>query len=67
MDRLVELNTKLVEISRWSGAPGFVKALARLPVMERMVAEMAQIFFMRPVECGSYDLVPPERRAELMY
>ncbi len=55
MDLLVQYNQQLVDIGRGS-APDFVKQLQRLPVMQRMAAEMLQIFLMKPKDCGSYDL-----------
>jgi magnesium-protoporphyrin IX monomethyl ester (oxidative) cyclase len=57
MDRLVELNTQVVNIGQ-SDAPDFVKALQRAPLIERMVAEIFQIFLMKPLKAGTVDLVP---------
>lgn len=36
--------------------PGPVKALMRAPLVERMVAEIFQIFLMTPKDVGSFDL-----------
>jgi len=36
--------------------PGPVKTLMRAPLVERMIAEMFQIFLMTPKDVGSYDL-----------
>lgn len=55
MDRLVELNTKLLEINK-SDAPGLVKKLQAAPIIERMVAGVFQIFIMKPLEVGSVDV-----------
>lgn len=55
MDYLVELNSKVVEIGRMD-LPGPVKAIMRAPLVERMIAEIFQIFIMTPIDCGSYDL-----------
>jgi magnesium-protoporphyrin IX monomethyl ester (oxidative) cyclase len=55
MDRLVELNNKVIEIGQ-SDLPGPVKALARAPYVERMIAGIFQIFIMTPKDVGSYDL-----------
>lgn len=56
MDRLIELNTKLIEIGR-SDSPDFLKVLQRLPYMERMASIMFRLMFiMKPITCGSYDL-----------
>jgi magnesium-protoporphyrin IX monomethyl ester (oxidative) cyclase len=66
MDRLVELSDRLGAISK-SGMPKPLQALARLPVLERMVAEMVQIYLMTPKDTGSVDLLPPEQAAQVMY
>ena len=66
MDKLVDLNAKLVAISK-SPLPKPLQALARLPVIERMVAEMAQIYFMTPKKTGSVDLMTPEEEAAVVY
>lgn len=36
--------------------PSPVKALMRAPLVERMIAEIFQIFIMTPKDVGSYDL-----------
>ncbi len=36
--------------------PAPVKAVMRAPLVERMIAEIFQIFIMRPKDVGSYDL-----------
>jgi magnesium-protoporphyrin IX monomethyl ester (oxidative) cyclase len=55
MDRLVELNNKVIELGQ-SDLPGPIKALARAPYVERMIAGIFQIFIMTPKDVGSYDL-----------
>lgn len=55
MDKLVELNNKVVELGR-SDMPAPLKALARAPYVERMIAEIFQIFIMSPKDTGSFDL-----------
>eukprot|EP00199_Chlamydomonas_sp_CCMP681_P002062 CAMPEP_0119104754 /NCGR_PEP_ID=MMETSP1180-20130426/2878_1 /TAXON_ID=3052 ORGANISM="Chlamydomonas cf sp, Strain CCMP681" /NCGR_SAMPLE_ID=MMETSP1180 /ASSEMBLY_ACC=CAM_ASM_000741 /LENGTH=408 /DNA_ID=CAMNT_0007089589 /DNA_START=98 /DNA_END=1324 /DNA_ORIENTATION=+ len=65
MDRMVELNTKLLSIGRMD-LPGPLKKIMQLPVLERMVAEVAQIFFMPTLRCGSVDC-EPELKAQVMY
>jgi magnesium-protoporphyrin IX monomethyl ester (oxidative) cyclase len=57
MDKLIELNTQIIAIGN-SDRPAVLKALMRAPLVERLVAEMFQIFLMKPVDCGSVDLVP---------
>jgi magnesium-protoporphyrin IX monomethyl ester (oxidative) cyclase len=47
--------TQVVEIGR-SDLPGPLKALARAPYVERMIAEIFQIFIMSPKDVGSFDL-----------
>jgi magnesium-protoporphyrin IX monomethyl ester (oxidative) cyclase len=66
MDRLVELNAKLVAISK-GPLPKPLQGLARLPVLERMVAEMVQIFLMRPKDTGSVDLLAADEAARVVY
>lgn len=66
MDHLVELNTKLVDISK-SSMPKPLQSLARLPILERMIAEMFQLYVMTPKDCGSYDLLSPEQAAKAVY
>jgi magnesium-protoporphyrin IX monomethyl ester (oxidative) cyclase len=63
MDRLVELNQKVIDIGR-SDLPAPLKALARAPYVERMVANIWQVFLMKPKDVGSYDLQP---EAQLTY
>eukprot|EP01025_Chloroclados_australasicus_P061638 TRINITY_DN8103_c1_g3_i1.p1 TRINITY_DN8103_c1_g3~~TRINITY_DN8103_c1_g3_i1.p1 ORF type:complete len:407 (-),score=53.74 TRINITY_DN8103_c1_g3_i1:235-1455(-) len=57
MDRLVELNEKLLAVKA-SDAPDFVKKLQSAPIIERMIAGILQIFLMKPMDCGSTDLEP---------
>eukprot|EP00775_Hariotina_reticulata_P003879 gene3879-4134_t len=64
MDRLVQLQTKVIELGR-SDLPAPLKALARAPYIERMVAEMFQIFIMKPIDCGSFDL--QDNQTQLVY
>ena len=58
MDRLVELNEQLLAINR-SDAPAIVKKLQQAPILERMVANVWQIFTMKPLEIGSVDVNEP--------
>eukprot|EP00892_Ulva_mutabilis_P000427 jgi/Ulvmu1/10385/UM061_0069.1 len=58
MDRLVELNNKLVAIQT-SDAPEFIKKLQSAPIVERMVAGVFQLFCMKPLEQGSIDINEP--------
>eukprot|EP00879_Flechtneria_rotunda_P001065 GHRR01001204.1.p1 GENE.GHRR01001204.1~~GHRR01001204.1.p1 ORF type:complete len:405 (+),score=105.29 GHRR01001204.1:234-1448(+) len=64
MDNLVRLNTKVIDIGN-GDMPAPLKALARAPYVERMIAEIFQIFMMKPKDCGSYDLEP--QPAQLVY
>ncbi|KAG2482275.1 hypothetical protein HYH03_018789 [Edaphochlamys debaryana] len=54
MDELVKLNNKVVEIGTWN-VPAPIKLLARAPYVERMVAEIFQVFIMTPKDTGSVD------------
>jgi magnesium-protoporphyrin IX monomethyl ester (oxidative) cyclase len=66
MDKLVDLNEKLVNLGK-SSLPAPLKSFARLPIIERMVAEIFQVFIMTPKDCGSVDLMTPEQQAQVMY
>lgn len=55
LDKLVELNTKLLAINS-SDAPEVLKKLQAAPIVERMIAEVFQVFIMKPKETGSVDL-----------
>lgn len=48
-----------------SDLPAPIKALARAPYVERMIAGIFQIFIMTPKDTGSYDLAAD--KAELVY
>lgn len=54
MDKLVELNTELMGIGK-GDAPDWLKNAQRVPILAQMAALMLQIFFMRPLESGSWD------------
>ncbi len=66
MDYLVELNEKLVAIGK-SDMPKPLQTLARLPYIERMVAEIFQIFIMKPKDCGSVDMLSPQEQTQVVY
>jgi magnesium-protoporphyrin IX monomethyl ester (oxidative) cyclase len=55
MDRLVELNSKLIAVNQ-SNAPALLKKLQAVPIIERMVAGVFQLFIMKPLEAGSVDV-----------
>jgi magnesium-protoporphyrin IX monomethyl ester (oxidative) cyclase len=65
LDRMVQWNTKIIELGQ-SGLPAPVVTLLRLPFIERMVAETAQLFFMTPLRTGSVDM-EPELKASVVY
>ena len=58
MDRLVELNGQLLAIGK-SDAPAFVQKLQQAPIVERMIANVFQIFAMTPMDVGSTDVNEP--------
>lgn len=64
MDKLVKYNEQLVAIGK-SEQSDAVKNLMRLPILERMVAEIFQIFIMTPKETGSIDFA--ENKAAIVY
>jgi hypothetical protein len=55
MDKLVELNTKLLEIN-CSDAPEPLKKIQGAPVVAQMAAGVWKLFWMSPLEEGSADL-----------
>jgi magnesium-protoporphyrin IX monomethyl ester (oxidative) cyclase len=55
MDKVLALSQQLATIDK-SDAPGFLKALQKAPVYERMVANIAQLLCAKPVKAGSADL-----------
>ena len=63
MDRLIEYNTKISEIGKM-GLPSPVTTLLRLPFIERMVAEIFQLFIAAPIKSGSVDV---EGEAQVVY
>jgi hypothetical protein len=50
-----------------SGLPAPLLALARAPLIERMVAEIFQIFIMKPKDVGSVDLAPQTEQLSITY
>eukprot|EP01024_Parvocaulis_polyphysoides_P025910 TRINITY_DN2356_c1_g1_i1.p1 TRINITY_DN2356_c1_g1~~TRINITY_DN2356_c1_g1_i1.p1 ORF type:complete len:401 (-),score=57.00 TRINITY_DN2356_c1_g1_i1:233-1435(-) len=63
MDRLIVLNTQVVNIGKSDDAD-FVKNVKRAPLVAEMVGLILQIFLMKPVDCGTYDF---EQQAQLVY
>lgn len=55
MDRLVQLNNKVIELGK-SDLPAPLRAVAQAPYVERMIAGIFQIFIMKPKDVGSFDL-----------
>jgi magnesium-protoporphyrin IX monomethyl ester (oxidative) cyclase len=51
--------TQVIELGK-SDLPGPLKALARAPYVERMIAGIFQIFIMSPKDVGSFDLQPKQ-------
>ena len=66
MDALVELNAKLVAVGR-SDLPGPLKALAKAPLLERMIAGVFQIFIMPTLDIGSVDFLPEDAQQQVVY
>jgi hypothetical protein len=58
MERLVDLNNKLLAINK-SDAPAILKKLQQAPIIERMVANVWQLFISKPMEIGSVDVNEP--------
>jgi len=57
MDKLVELNGKVIEIGQ-SDAPDLLKGLQRAPIVAQMAAIMLELFWEAPIEGGSMDIEP---------
>ena len=55
MDRMVVYNMQLVAIEK-SNAPELLKTLQKLPLLERIAANVAQLFLMPTKRCGSLDI-----------
>ena len=66
MDRLIEYNNKISDIGKM-GLPSPVTTLLRLPFIERMVAEIFQLFITTPLKTGSVDVAAPEGEAQVIY
>lgn len=58
MERLVELNTQLLALNK-SDSPAILRKLQQAPIIERMVANVWQLFIMKPAEIGSVDVNEP--------
>ena len=54
----MELNTELLAIGA-SDAPDLLKKVQQAPIIERMVANVFQIFVMKPLDVGSTDVNEP--------
>jgi magnesium-protoporphyrin IX monomethyl ester (oxidative) cyclase len=55
MDRMVGYNLQLVAIEK-SDAPELLKTLQKLPLLERIAANVFQLFLMPTKRCGSLDI-----------
>ena len=64
LDKMVEYNQKIIDIGRMN-IPAPLKAVLRLPFIERMVAEVFQCLIATPLETGSVDIAAPE--GQLVY
>lgn len=58
MEKMVELNTKLLALNK-SDAPALLRKLQQAPIIERMVANVWQLLIMKPMEIGSVDVNEP--------
>lgn len=63
MDELRDLNTELLKIGA-GDAPDILKNAQRAPIVAKMVYIMLGIFFMKPLDAGSWDL---KNEAQLAY
>ncbi len=52
MDRMVQYNQKISDIGNMN-VPDALKTVMRLPYIERIVAEIFQVFIMTPVKQGA--------------
>ena len=55
MDRMVGYNLQLVAIEK-SDAPELLKTLQKLPLLERIAANVFQLFLLPTKRCGSLDI-----------
>ncbi|KAF1002115.1 hypothetical protein AG4045_025368, partial [Apium graveolens] len=55
LDRMVEINTKLVAIGETDDI-AFVKNLKRIPLIAALASELLAAYLMKPVDSGSVDL-----------
>jgi magnesium-protoporphyrin IX monomethyl ester (oxidative) cyclase len=64
LDRMVEINEKLVAVSE-SNDVAFVKNLKKIPLIAALVSELIAAYLMPPVESGSVDFA--EFEPKLVY
>eukprot|EP00899_Mesostigma_viride_P024550 jgi/Mesvir1/527/Mv11388-RA.1 len=64
LDKLVDLQDAILAIGRTNDSD-VVKTLKRVPYLLGVAGELLGLFFMKPVEGGSYDMMP--NQAELVY
>lgn len=64
LDRMVEINQKLMAVSESNDIP-FVKNLKRIPLIAALASELLATYLMPPIESGSVDLA--EFEPQLVY
>lgn len=64
LDRMVEINTKLLAIGETDDID-FVKNLKRIPLIAALASELLSAYLMKPIESGSVDLA--EFEPQLVY
>lgn len=64
LDRMVEINQKLVAVGNSEDIP-LVKNLKRMPLIAALVSELLAAYLMPPIESGSVDLA--EFEPQLVY
>lgn len=64
LDRMVEINEKILAIGKTNDIP-FVKNLKRIPLIAALASEVLAAYLMKPIESGSVDLA--EFETQLVY
>ncbi|VFQ72293.1 unnamed protein product [Cuscuta campestris] len=65
LDRMAEINKKLVAVGEDADTPPLVKNLKRIPLVAALVSELIAAYLMKPVDSGSVDLADFE--PQLLY
>ena len=67
MDKLVEVNVKLIAIDNNDAIPAALKEFVKLPLLERMGSLLIRLYFSKNKDTGSVDLAAKEVKAGLVF